>query len=183
MLKDVIKNSYGSRKGFLYYYWDGLLILFGFYRHHIPSRDKIRRVVFVCQGNICRSALAEAVFRQNSSLEVASIGLSTTTGEPANKRLMETLKQKTHMDLSHHRTTSQNDYQSRPTDLFVCMELSQIRRIKKLGYSQPCVLLGAFGEKKMSRINDPFSANDSFMEKTLEDIIYHTTHLAQSLKR
>lgn len=183
MLKDVIKDNYGSKRGFLYYQWDRLLILLGFYRHNLPLSKQIRRVVFVCQGNICRSALAETVFKQNSSIEATSLGLCTTTGEPANERLVDMLRKKKHIDLSDHRTTSQGDYQSRPTDVFVCMELGQIRELQKLGYYQPCLLLGAFGEKKMSRINDPYSANDRFMEKTIENIIYHTTHLSQSLKR
>lgn len=184
MLKDFIKDNYGSRKGLVYYHCDALVSSLGFYRHNLPSADKIHRVVFVCQGNICRSALAEAVFKQNSNVEAASLGLDTTTGKPANERLMEILKKNKDIaiDLSDHRTTSLCDFQERPTDLLVCMELGHIRQLQKLGYHQPCVLLGAFGEKKMSRINDPYSANDQFMEKTIDKIIYHATYLAQSLK-
>lgn len=183
MLKDFIKDNYGSRKGLLYYQWDSLLRLIGLYRHRLPPNDRIERVVFVCQGNICRSALAEAVFRQNSDLEAASLGLDTTSGKPANDRLMEIAAKKAGIDLKQHRTTSLKDYQTRSTDLFVCMELNQIRQLRRMGYEHPCVLLGAFGDNKLSRINDPYSANDRFMQKTVNDIVYHATHLARSLKR
>lgn len=183
MLKDFIKDNYGSRKGLLYYQWDGFLSLLGFYRHRLPPSDQIQRVVFVCQGNICRSALAEAVFRRNSDLEVVSLGLDTISGKPANDRLMDIASKKAGIDLSQHRTTSLRDYHARSTDLFVCMEINQIRELRRLGYEHPCVLLGSFGDNKLSRINDPYSANDRFMQKTVSDIVYHATHLARSLKR
>lgn len=183
MLKDFIKDNYGSRKGLLHYQWDGFLNLVGLYRHRVPPSDRIQRVVFVCQGNICRSALAEAVFRQSSELEATSLGLATTTGKPANDRLMDIASKKAGIDLSQHRTTSLKDFQARSTDLFVCMELNQIRQLRRLGYANSCVLLGAFGDNKLSRINDPYSANDHFMQKTVNDIVYHATHLARSLKR
>lgn len=182
MLKKFIHDKYGSKKGLFYYQWDRLVSWFGLYQNKLPAGNKIERVVFVCQGNICRSALAEAVFRQYSSIETASLGLNTTSGKPANHRMIEAAKKKANIDLKHHRTTSVSDYEPLPSDLFVCMELYHIKDLRKLGYKNPCVLLGAFGRSKLPRINDPYSANDCYMEKTVDDIIYHATQLAQTLR-
>ncbi|WP_168203141.1 arsenate-mycothiol transferase ArsC [Marinobacter fonticola] len=164
----------------MHYQFDGLLQKLGLYRQRLP--EDIGRVVFVCQGNICRSALAEAIFKQHCDVDAVSLGLDTTSGKPANPRLMKVAKEKANMDLSAHRTTSLQDYEHRPTDLFVCMEIRQIRQLRKLGYTNPCALLGAFGDNQMCRINDPYSANDYFMEKTVENIAYHATQLAKALK-
>lgn len=183
MLREFIQNNYGSRKGLLYYQFDGLLQKLGLYRHRLPKESDIERVVFVCQGNICRSALAEAIFKQHSNIDATSLGLDTTSGKPANPRLMKVANAKASIDLSDHRTTSLKDYDWRPTDFFVCMEINQIRQLRRLGYQNPCALLGAFGPNRLSRINDPYSANDQFMEKTVSDIIYHSSQLALSLKR
>lgn len=182
MIRDFIKDNYGSRKGLLYYQWDGFLNRVGVYQHKIPAEPKVERVVFVCQGNICRSALAEAVFRQNSSLDAASLGLDTTSGKPADKRMIEIAKDKANIDLTDHRTTSLKDYEAKTGDLMVCMELRQIKQLRRLGFEHPCVLLGAFGKTKLPRINDPYCANERFMRKTVDDIVYHAICLADSLQ-
>src|SRR5690348_8570172 len=44
--------------------------------------DRVRRVVFVCQGNICRSAFAHRVADQHD-LHAASFGLASSTGMTA----------------------------------------------------------------------------------------------------
>ncbi|GAA0839887.1 hypothetical protein GCM10009113_04090 [Marinobacter szutsaonensis] len=183
MIGDFIKDNYGSRKGLLQYHWDGILTRVGVYQHIAPSARKVQRVVFVCQGNICRSALAEVVFKKHSHIDAMSLGLDTTAGKPANPRLMKYAYDKAAIDLSEHRTTRFEDYEVQPCDLFVCMEIRQIRELKKRGVTNSSVLLGSFGDKPQARINDPYSANDRYMEKTVEDIVYHTVELAKSLER
>lgn len=182
MLRELIQNTYGSRKGFLRYQLDALLQKIGFYRLRLPPSQEINRVVFVCHGNICRSALAEMVFKKHSLIKVGSVGLDTTTGKPANPRLLKCATETAGIDLTAHRTTRLEDYEVQPGDLFVCMEIRQIRTLKKRGYTNSSVLLGAFGEKKLARINDPYSANDQYMKKAVGDIVYHTVELANSLK-
>ncbi|SNB55488.1 low molecular weight phosphotyrosine protein phosphatase [Marinobacter sp. es.042] len=183
MIEDLIKDKYGSRRGLIQYHWDGLLTRVGAYQHRLPSVQEIRKVVFVCQGNICRSALAEVVFKKHSNVESTSVGLKTSTGKPANSRVVKYASSKASVDLSKHRTTRLEDYEVLPFDLFVCMEIRQIRELRKRGIKNVCVLLGSFGERQQARINDPYSANDRYMEKTVEDIVYHTVELAKCLER
>jgi len=72
----------------------------------------VDRLVFVCLGNINRSAFAEQVARSLSA-NTCSIGLSTTTGAPAFDKAIETAPL-FGLDLSHHRATNLKDYAFRP---------------------------------------------------------------------
>lgn len=182
-VRKSIHNQYGSIKGLYYYSVDSFLFRLGVYKHSLPDARKVGRVVFVCHGNICRSALAVAVFKQYSSVNATSLGLDTTTGNPANDRLAKIALDTASIDLSNHRTTSLKDYEREGNDLFVCMELGQLRQLRRLGFDNPALLLGECGERKLFRINDPYSANDHYLRKTVNDIVYHSKELALALKR
>jgi len=54
-----------------------------------PHPENVQRLVFVCLGNINRSAFAAEVARINGA-RVISIGLSTSTGAPAFKKAIST---------------------------------------------------------------------------------------------
>lgn len=183
MFREYLMNRFGSRRGFLRYCLDEIYCRIGLYRDYTRYQSPPERLVFVCQGNICRSALAEQVFKSHSDIDAISLGLNTNTGKGANARLLKLAYETKNIDLSTHKTTSVEDYVPRPGDAFVCMEARHIEQIKSLGYSGPFLLLGSFGEKKTFRINDPYSANDTFMVKTIDDIVYHTIELASSLER
>ena len=55
--------------------------LFGYQRFLMPTATPIRRLVFVCAGNICRSPFGEQVARQRGADSV-SMGLLATIGSP-----------------------------------------------------------------------------------------------------
>jgi protein-tyrosine-phosphatase len=183
MFREYIMNNFGSKKGLLRYLRDELSYRVGLFQHYTRWETAPERLVFVCQGNICRSALAEWVFKSHSDVDAISLGLNTNTGKGANPRLLKIAHDTRNIDLSSHKTTSVEDYVHRVGDVFVCMEASHIKAIESLGYNGPFLLLGSFGKKKTFRINDPYSANDTFMGKTIDDIVYHTVELAKSLKR
>src|SRR5680860_453713 len=183
MLREYVMNKFGSKKGLLRYFRDEVSYRRGLFLHYTRWETQPKRLVFVCQGNICRSALAEWVFKSHSDIEAISLGLNTNTGKGANPRLLKIAYETKNIDLSSHKTTSVEDYVPLAGDVFVCMEASHIKAIESLGYSGPFLLLGSFGKKKTYRINDPYSANDIFMAKTIDDIVYHTVELAKSLKR
>jgi protein-tyrosine phosphatase len=60
-----IKNNFGSRRGLYQYCKAWILQQFGYWNRYtdIPF-DKVKRLIFICNGNICRSPLAEAVARE-----------------------------------------------------------------------------------------------------------------------
>lgn len=169
MILKYLADHYGSKQGFLRYWRDQVTYKLGGYNDYTALDPDIKRVVFVCQGNICRSALAEEIFRATSQFPVASVGLKTHTGKPANARMLELASSKG-IDLQSHMTTCIQDYPVEPSDLLVCMEIDHINQLNALGYENKKVLLGTLLERKQARINDPYSANDTYMEKCSEAI-------------
>src|SRR5260221_4913008 len=83
--------------------------------------SKTNRLVFVCRGNICRSAFAEIVGREHQ-LPSASFGLSTTTGLPANSQAIK-MAMGLRVDMSKHVATDVSDFIAAPGDLLMAMEV------------------------------------------------------------
>lgn len=68
----------------------------------------MKRILFVCTGNTCRSPMAEALLRKKAedrglSLEVKSAGVSALPGITASSPAVEVLKEKG-IDHRHHRS-------------------------------------------------------------------------------
>ena len=73
-----IARRYGSRRGFALTLWHQAKNLLGMYRSYRQVHwESVGRLVFVCKGNICRSAYTEAVAK---SLGVAAISCGLDTG-------------------------------------------------------------------------------------------------------
>ncbi len=69
----------------------------------------MKRVLFVCTGNICRSPMAEGLFRHNvrgrSSYEVYSAGVGAMDGQPPSDYAVRALAE-LGIDISHQRSSS-----------------------------------------------------------------------------
>ena len=67
----------------------------------------MKRVLFVCTGNTCRSPLAEVLFRdltrERDDYEVGSAGVGAFSGQPASRHSQELARERG-LDLSGHRS-------------------------------------------------------------------------------
>jgi protein-tyrosine phosphatase len=121
----------------------------------------VERLVFVCLGNINRSAFAEQVARA-AGARCCSIGLSTTTGAPATPEARRTAPG-FGFALEEHRATAIADHERRPTDLLVVMEVRHVHRLVAAGVPPSAiVLLGHWAAPRRIHLHDPHTLSDAY---------------------
>ena len=97
----------------------------------------VRRVLFVCLGNICRSPLAEVVARKRlaeAGLDVAVASCGTGgwhAGEGADPRMIAAARADGH-DLSGHRARQLRERDFADHDLLLAMDSDNLRELRKL---------------------------------------------------
>ncbi len=98
---------------------------------------EIRRVLFVCAGNICRSPMAEAIFRRRaqehprlSAIEVESAGTIAIDGNRALLGTLDVMRREFGLDISRHRARRLTEKMEADliltTDAYVTSEASSL---------------------------------------------------------
>ncbi len=166
-----INLNFGTFRGFIRLMLGELEFLTGRLSHFTTLRPKeVQRLVFVCLGNINRSAFAHAV---SSSLGVCttSIGLSTTTGATAFERAI-VIAPIYGFSLYIHRATDFKDYFYQKGDLLLAMEVRHAYELLKRGIPrESIVLLGHWAHPHRIHIHDPHMHTEAYY-KTCFSIIY-----------
>lgn len=133
--------------------------------------ETVRRLVFVCLGNICRSAYGHQVALE-FGLNVASLGLSTTTGVGSPEQAVASAARQG-VDMARHRATNWNDFVIEPGDLFLVMEVRQAhelrRRLGDRSDVQVC-LLGMWCDPVMPHLHDPFTLGDAYFDTCFQRV-------------
>lgn len=177
-----IKNNYGSKVGFINrykYFAIGKIGAFASYRN--IDTQAVKRLVFICSGNICRSPLAEAVAAQKGISSI-SYGLHCRGGDKADPRAIN-FAQGRGIDLEQHRTRNINIYEARPGDLLIGMEPSHVNELKKaIKHDIVITLSGLWLSKQIAYIHDPFNANATFFEACESMVIEATEALIKQLR-
>lgn len=135
-----------------------------------PEPGAVRRLVFVCHGNICRSAYAEGLAKR-AGLRTASFGLSTTSGVPAHPPVIEAAAQRG-VDLAAHRATPAEHFQPEQGDLLLAMEVRHLARLSQdIGLrALPRDLLGAYCSPPVPHLHDPYEIAPEYLPACLDRI-------------
>ena len=174
-LRCVIDTNHGTTRGLVRAMLAQLEFVLGRLESHTrPNAKQVGRLVFVCLGNINRSAFAEQVARALGT-NTCSIGLSTTTGGPAFHKAVETAPQ-FGLDLSQHRATDMKDYSFRPTDLLLAMEIRHARQLVAAGIPKDSIaLLGHWASPHRIHLHDPHTLSDAYF-RTCFTLIHSAVH-------
>lgn len=123
--------------------------------------ERVQRLVFVCLGNINRSAFAEAATRSRG-VRVCSLGLATSTGAPAFSTAVTTAG-RFGIDLSGHAATDLSDFGYQPGDLLLAMEIRHVHRLITNGIPPEAIaLLGAWASPCRLHLHDPALTSDEY---------------------
>jgi len=142
----------------------------GFYQaYRRVDWDSVERLVFVCKGNICRSAFAEVVAKSRG-IDVISCGLDTIEAAPASKKSIRTASFMG-FDLERHRTTPITSLAFKEHDLFIVMEPCQADHLKvHLPGPYQYTLLGLWKSPVRPYVHDPYDATKEYFDNCFEYI-------------
>ncbi|XP_010765425.1 low molecular weight phosphotyrosine protein phosphatase isoform X1 [Notothenia coriiceps] len=141
-----------------------------------------KSALFVCLGNICRSPIAEAVFRKMATdagvvdkWRIDSAATSTyEIGNPPDHRGQACMK-KHDVPMKHvAKQVTKDDFMD--FDYILCMDESNMselnRKAKAVKNSSAKVeLLGSYDPEKQLIINDPYYGSDDDFEKVYEQCV------------
>ncbi len=142
-----------------------------------PSRRL--NLLFVCKGNICRSAYAEYRFRKVlaergiENIVIASCGLEAIPGAPAYPSTVRVARQRG-LDIDPHKTQPVDTPLLNRADLIVVMEPAQLRQLRQYApiFTYKTILLGALVLDPGGNliIGDPWGKPDEDFEKCFDQI-------------
>lgn len=157
-------HAHGGKRALLRYGAYGVAAMLGSARRYRDvDWSTIRRVVFVCNGNICRSPFAETIARSRG-LEAASAGIEATTGASAAPQAVSAASD-FKVDLSAHRATHVGDFAFATDDLVLGFEPVHIDRLEAvLGRPPLCQvsLLAAWLRPPNLYIHDPYGSSADY---------------------
>lgn len=166
-----VRSRFGTYRGLVRLLLARIENVTGRHRHFEQVRwEGVKRVVFVCHGNICRSPYAERR-AATYGLSAASFGLSADTGAPADPSARRIAARRA-IELAEHCACDIGDFKFQSGDLLVLMEPRQARALSRLLPSMPyqLTLLGLWSLPLRPHVHDPHRLSEAYWE-TCFDVI------------
>jgi protein-tyrosine phosphatase len=169
----IINARYGTYRGMIRLIIDSIKMYLGVYtRYQNIDWSQVKRLVFVCQGNICRSPYGHFIALSQGIKNVASLGYATTTGLGANPQAMK-VAQDRGISLASHITTDIHDFEFCDGDLLLVMEdrhLTKISGINKQDKAVQVSMLGLWDTPKLALLYDPHKLSDEYFHQCYANI-------------
>jgi protein-tyrosine phosphatase len=140
----------------------------------------INKVLFVCIGNICRSPMAEGLFKQAlQDKAVCSAGISALVGQPADPMSIQLMREHG-IDISEHRARSLAGWMISETDLIVTMDQDQKRFIEQR-YPTSMGKVMRIGEGGKYDVPDPYRQGPSAFRDSYNLIVRGIDELVERI--
>ncbi len=172
---------YGGRRGFLEHVRVRVLYALGTYGNR---RDiewaAVRRLAFVCKGNICRSPYACARTR-SFGVPAVSFGLSAVDGTPADPIASRNALLRG-IDLSGHLSVKIESGCLVDGDLIVVFEPGQLADLqRRFGEQIPMSLLGVWSCPSRPHVHDPYGGSDRYFQECFSVIDENIAKLVEHM--
>ena len=141
----------------------------------MSSKLRLKNILFVCTGNVCRSPMAEVLLKQqlqDPQTIVGSAGLGAAQSQPASSHATSAVKE-LGLDLSAHKSRPLTSDMVRAADAIFAMTHSHLDMILMLfpSASEKTFLVGEFAPKGQDgEIADPFGADLQAYRETRDQI-------------
>ncbi|KAJ6637504.1 Low molecular weight phosphotyrosine protein phosphatase 1 [Pseudolycoriella hygida] len=154
---------------------------------------KVKKVLFVCQGNICQSPIAEVVFKdivskrgfsEEFEIDSAAIG-SYHVGSEIDSRAQNTLKKHNLYAKKSKKAKQIKDEDFNHYDYIFGMDDENVKALKlkaPKGSSAKIIALGAFHPEHDRIIRDPYYEDDDLFEKCYDQCVKCCSEFLSALK-
>ena len=162
---------YGGKRAYLAHLRERALYAFGAYRSARSIKwTAVARLVFVCQGNICRSPYASARARA-LGMTAVSFGLDATENSDADPAASRNAIGRG-IDLSAHRSARLQPSLIMQRDLIVVFEPRQMRDVMRHNIAglAGVTLLGIWSPPILPYIQDPYGRSDRYFQQCFSRI-------------
>lgn len=161
-LRRLVETNHGTLRSWLRSALSQTEFALGWFDGFIePAPHTVHRLVFVCLGNMNRSAFAAAVALRRD-VKAVSIGLATSTGSAATSAAVH-CADGFGVDLGKHQATDISDYDFEPGDLLLVMETGHARRLINRGIPPKSIaLLGHWASPHRIYLHDPHTLSDLY---------------------
>ena len=127
----------------------------------------MKSLLVVCEGNICRSPMAQGVFAAAlPQVQVASAGLSALSGVAADETAVRLLKGRG-IDITAHRAVQVTRERCLQADLVLVMTSEQRKRLETM-YPAACGRVFRLGEYGKRDIPDPYRQTEHSFRQCLK---------------